>query len=555
MKARKWMALALVLAMVLSLLTGCASGTKTTEESSSAAVADTSAASETTETDGITFPLKDPIEVTVYCCTGDSSFKLEDTAIFKWMEEKTNVKLKVTNSTNLTENSEKLNIALNSGDYPDVFIKGGMTPDELLEYGSQGIFIQLDDLLKKYAPNYCKLIDERDDWAAVTSSDGHIYSTFELSKPNTGNTPNMWINQKWLDNLGLKMPTNEDEFYNVLKAFKEQDADGDGDPNNEIPWIASSDITPVEDILPLFGFDMQGWWDPWCVSEDGKSIEYFPTSDRYKEVLKFITKCYSEGLLYKDSFSTTAEQVAAMGQTGESIGVFCHWHPGNVVGYYDSTKSADENKITQYTAMLPFTGAKWPTAGGLNRGGFAITDKCKYPEIMTAWVDLLYSEEGARVVNYGIEGDTYDLVDGKVKMRDADNPSTTWGENVGHALMQMGGGVFVPSKTYTDLETYYDLEADPTARILQDTYDYFEENDLFYDPWPALALTEDETSANADINADMDTYRLSYRAQVITGQQDLDSTWDAYVAKLNDMGLKTAYDNMNAAFARLNAGK
>ena len=31
----------------------------------------------------------------------------------------------------------------------------------------------------------------------------------------------MWINQQWLDNVGLSMPTNADEFYNVLKAFKE----------------------------------------------------------------------------------------------------------------------------------------------------------------------------------------------------------------------------------------------------------------------------------------------------------------------------------------------
>ena len=497
----------------------------------------------------IVFPLEEPIEVSVYVCTGDSSYSLEETAIYQWMEEQTNVHLNVVYSTNLTENTEKLNIVMNTGDYPDILFKSGISPDQLLELGSEGVILQLDDLLQ-YVPNYCAIIDERGDWPAVTSSDGHIYSLFEISKPNVGNTPHMWINQQWLDNLGLEMPTNVDELYAVLKAFKDEDADGDGDPDNEIPWIASSDITPVEDILPLFGFNMQGWWDPWVVSEDGNSIEFFPATERYKEVLAFITQCYEEGLLYKDSFSVTNEQVCAMGQTGEAIGMFGQWHPGNTVGYYDKSRSLEENVITQYVAMIPFEGAKWPTAGGLNRGGLAITDKCEYPEIMMAWANLLYSEEGARVANYGFEGDTYDLVDGQVKMRDKDNPSETWGENVDHARLQMGGGTFASIPTYTELETYYDLEADPTARLLEDTYDLFEELDKFYPAWPALALTEEEAEVNADINADIDAYRLSYRAEVITGQTNLEDSWDAYIETLNNMGLQTAVDNMNAAYAR-----
>ncbi len=500
--------------------------------------------------EGATFPLADPIEITAYVCTGDSAFTLEETAAYKWLEEKTNIKINVVQSTNLTENTEKLNIMLNTGDYPDILFKSGIAPETLVELGQEGVIIALDELLPTYAPNYCAVIDARGDWPAVTSSDGHIYSMFEVSKPNVGNTPHMYINEQWLENVGLAMPTNPDEFYAVLKAFKEQDADGDGDPNNEIPWIASSDISPVEFVLPLFGYNMQGWWDPWVVSEDAKSIEFFPATERYKEALAFITKCYEEGLLYKDSFSITCDQIRAMGQTGESIGCFGEWHPGNVVGYYDKTKTAEENIITQYTAMIPFEGAKWPTAGGLNRGGIAITDKCEYPELMVAWADLLYTDEGAMVANYGIEGDTYDLVDGQIKMRDEANPSTTYGENVNHALLQMGGGVFAPMLTYTETPVYYNLEEDPTCRLLLDVYEQFEELGKFYPAWPALALNTEESEANADINADTDAYRLSYRAEVITGKKVLDETWDEYIKTLNDMGLETAVANMNAAYAR-----
>jgi len=501
--------------------------------------------------EGVTFPLEEPYEVTVYVCTGDSAYSLEETALYKWMEEKTNVKIKVEYSTNLTENTEKLNVLLNTGDYPDVLFKSGISPEALVELGKEGVFVQLDDLLATYAPNYSEIITERGDWPAVTSADGHIYSMYEISKPNVGNTPHVYINQQWLTNLGLEMPTNLDELYNVLKAFKEQDADGDGDPNNEIPWIASNDITPVEFLLPAFGYNMQGWWDAWVVSEDEKSIEFFPATERYKEVLAFITKCYEEGLLYKDTFSITCEQIRAMGQTGEALGMFGEWHPGATVGYWDKTKTAEENLVDDYVALVPFEGAKWPTSGGLNRGGIAITDKCEHPEIMVAWADLMYSYEGAMVANYGFEGDTYDIVDGAVKMRDKENPSTTWGENVDHARIQMGGGVFAPITTYVEgVEAYYNLEEDPTARLALDTYEKFEELDKFYKAWPALALNETESEENADINADIDAYRLSYRAEVITGKKVLEDSWDEYIATLNAMGLEKAVANMNAAYAR-----
>lgn len=47
--------------------------------------------------------------------------------------------------------------------------------------------------------------------------------------------PLVYLNKTWLDNLGLTYPETVEELYTVLKAFKEQDANGNGDPNDEIP--------------------------------------------------------------------------------------------------------------------------------------------------------------------------------------------------------------------------------------------------------------------------------------------------------------------------------
>lgn len=73
----------------------------------------------------------------------------------------------------------------------------------------------------------------------VTNPDGHIYTLpgKKPLRPKGCDTP--FINKAWLDRLGLEIPTTVDEWYEVLKAFKEQDANGNGDPNDEIPLTAA----------------------------------------------------------------------------------------------------------------------------------------------------------------------------------------------------------------------------------------------------------------------------------------------------------------------------
>lgn len=68
----------------------------------------------------------------------------------------------------------------------------------------------------------------------------HIYTLpgKKPLRPKGCDTP--FINKAWLDRLGMEMPTTVDEWYEVLKAFKEQGANGNGDPNDEIPLTGSA---------------------------------------------------------------------------------------------------------------------------------------------------------------------------------------------------------------------------------------------------------------------------------------------------------------------------
>ena len=68
------------------------------------------------------------------------------------------------------------------------------------------------------------------------------------------------MRKDWLDRLSLEVPTTWDEWVEVFKAFKEQDANGNGDPNDEIPFTAM-------DTSLLYTFDIAAN-DIFCVDPE-----------------------------------------------------------------------------------------------------------------------------------------------------------------------------------------------------------------------------------------------------------------------------------------------
>ncbi|MCI8462328.1 MAG: extracellular solute-binding protein [Lachnospiraceae bacterium] len=552
MKAKKLTAMILTGCLALSMLAGCGNGADDAPGSQSggdsrqgeqgSSTEGTGQETPRPETAGVTFPLEEPYEIDVFVCSGDASYNFEDTVIFKHMEEMTNVKMNVTN-VGLSELLEKRNSLLQTGDYPDVFIKSSFNTGDLYEYGSEEILIPLEDLMAQYAPNYCALMDERDAWAVTTSADGHTYGFSEVNVLNI-NSCYMFINEQWLKNLGLDMPTDRESFYEVLKAFKEQDADGDGDPNNEIPWIAPSDLRMLENIFQYMGVNYSSSWDTMALSGDMNSIEFYPATEEYKEILAYLKKLYGEGLLYKDSWITTCDQQRAMAQTGTSIGVFAEWAPVLTMGY---EKGVNE-KVLEYTLMPAWEGGGFCSAIGINPSAFSITDKCERPEVMVAWVDYLYSQEGAMIAGYGYEGKHYEVIDGHVK---AFTESEDYGQNMSHVSINMGGGSVSPVNAAGILPAYVDPEED--AASYKFNMDKEKAMQQYFAPWPTLIMTEEETEQNGTISADVEAYSRSYRADVITGVKDLDATWDEYISTLEGMKVRDMEANYNAAYDRYKA--
>jgi putative aldouronate transport system substrate-binding protein len=205
----------LALTMVLSIA-GC--GSKTQEQPAASteqpAVSESKEEAEATESAEST----EPKTFTMFAANQSVDQLYNENPGFLWACDNVNVYFDITQCA-VADLNEKKNLLLASGDYPDVFYKSSL--GDGYEYGSQGIFIPLEDLIREHAPNLCALLDEQDGWKYITASDGHVYTLPELQGFGLRDVY-FFINKQWLENVGMEMPEDLDSLYEVLKAFKEK---------------------------------------------------------------------------------------------------------------------------------------------------------------------------------------------------------------------------------------------------------------------------------------------------------------------------------------------
>ena len=138
-----------------------------------------------------------------------------------------------------------------SGDIPDLLFNATVDSDYTTY---SGLFMDMTELIEKNAPNVQTMFEEVPDTKVLaTSKEGKIYGIpkYQGKWPKTNTT--MFINKTWLDNLGLEVPTTFTELEEVLKAFKEKDANGNGDAGDEIPLDFNGWFGGAYSVVNLLG--------------------------------------------------------------------------------------------------------------------------------------------------------------------------------------------------------------------------------------------------------------------------------------------------------------
>ncbi|WP_168121733.1 extracellular solute-binding protein [Paenibacillus sp. HB172176] len=477
-------------------------------------------------------PNAEPTQLSIFYFDAETNPISDDMPVIKKSEEATNVHLENVAPIG-GEEQQAYNLMLSSGEIPDIV---STNLGNLNSIAVEGALEPLNDLIDQYAPNFKKFLDERPDVAnAITQSDGQI---FYVPFVADGAASTGWfIRQDWLDNLGLSMPKTVDEYHDALTAFLNDDPNGNK-KKDEIPYFNRRTDTGVDQLLPLFDA-----FNTFYIKPDGQ-IAFGPYEAQYKDALSNLAQWYKEGLIDKEIYTrgSTARDTLLANDTGGST----HDWFGSTAGYNDSL-SADVPGMQFYPMTPPAsTSGKIFETGmraALNGKGWAISAQSEDKEAAMKYFDFWWSEEGRRMFNFGVEGETYNMVDGQPIFTDEvlAQPSV-----LGYLISDYGAQL-AGIGAWQD----FNYEKQWTNEIaLKGVLDYQDNN--YIDPnytLPTLSFTEEEQNKINQLQTAITTYVTETTQKWVMGGEQVDAGYDTYINQLKKLKIdeliavyQSAYD-------------
>ena len=343
---------------------------------------------------------------------GQKPSGLEDVNNLAAIEEyRTRLGIKLEPNFTETDWATQRTLLFAGNELPDLLFNAGMSVSDVNTYGSQGYLLDFNEY-RDVMPNMVATFEQYPELEAfLTTEDGHIYGMTQLRSDMTDRLMRTFINRNWLANLNLEVPTTLDELYDVLVAFKEQDANGNGDTEDEIPflWDLGGYQGGERTILDAFGIYPAGWGGFTYIlqADENNQVQLANISDNYKEFLKFMNKLYEEGLMEQEAF-TLAGDVATARAKEDLYGFFgCGSAPFVLT---QSDISTDKN----WVAVAGLESALNPDKGVsiispvVNNIALVASADTEYPEEIAKFVDYFFSEEGMFAGAIGYEGQGWD---------------------------------------------------------------------------------------------------------------------------------------------------
>lgn len=463
----------------------------------------------------------------------DTTKSYNEKASFKNITEETGLTLEFVELAAGTA-AEKVPLMLAGGDMPDVFW-ALLSDAQILQNTTQ--LVPLEGMLEDFAPNSLKTYEELGtDWRTIAiAPDDHMYgmlSRYESLYENTGDGIQI-INKKWLEAVNKEVPTTLDEYYEVLKAFKEQDPNGNGQAD-EIPYCFAEDMwcASITNDIGMWGIG-NGYGDTNSNFHirDGK-VSGTVNTPEYREYLEFFHKLYAEGLIDAEGFSQNTE-VFSNKIKNNQVGTYYSW---TALEYLSSEQEKD-------WVVLPTIAAKegvQPVANGeidrstINKNGWVITTQCDHPEAaLRLWDYLARDAESKMTVAMGEKGTLWDeYPEGGYYFVVPENttPEYTF-EHMKYTLGTVNNHPLV-----TKAETpKNDGEISPAAALRDQMVaavdkDYVPKSGQL----PQSYVSPEAIDERAFIETDLKSYIKQFRSQAIMDGFD-DAAWDAYCKRLDDL--------------------
>lgn len=437
---------------------------------------------------------------------------------------------------------EQYTLMFASQDYPDIM-------HSALAYYSSGadaavdddVIVDLGPYLEEYAPNYLYWVDKVDGFANITTDEGYRPGFVHINDEPSITKSGPVTRGDWLEALNLEAPETIDELHDMLKAmYEEYGAQCEFDATAGAfsgAWGTNLTISTFPSVsYPIYQVDGE--------------IVYGPTTDEAKDYLKTMKSWLDEGILYTD-FATRTSNFGTIGDF--CSGVFSYYNADtdalvNAPSYFtdpDATMVALPYAVREQGDVIPFDGYGTSMSTLTGQGTFSITSACEDVELAVSVLDWRYSEAGAFLFNYGIEGISFEYNDAgepeytDLIVKNENGLSATW-----------LAAVYMDEYGYVEKYTKFDYQM--TDQQLEARELWSQNVESRYDLPRALSLTADESEVFSSKMTDVASRTSEAILLMLTGDMDIDADYDSFVEELYDMGLQDCLDCYQSALTRYN---
>lgn len=338
----------------------------------------------------------------------------ENAVVLKKIEEDFNVKFEPIQRPAMNQADwYALKFASSEAEEYDYITSGGLGFSQFDQYVEEDVLTPIPmEMVEKNMPNLMEWSRKyQDAWDGNIFDyfvrDGELYS-IPQARPDDAKRNVLGFRQDWLDKLNLEVPATVEEMETVLRAFVEQDPDGNGENDTYgytgTNWLSFS-LSP---FFGAFGVYPDCWYE-----KDGELILGKTDAEGMKAALTVIARWYKEGLI--------DPEILVQGDFAVVKNKVCSSQAGATTMYYGDLMFADNGWF--YSDLLAINPqAKWTVVPGLEGNGvlqfnplaFAgvmftehMADESEKMEKYMQVFDALMAPEYQRMLNWGIEGETY----------------------------------------------------------------------------------------------------------------------------------------------------
>jgi len=436
------------------------------------------------------------------------------------------------------QGGEQFNLMVVSREFTDMVeydwtsYPGG--PDKAI---SDGVILDLTELIKEHAPNYYKAISENPVYKKQVSTDsGKLYGFASLNTGKYRTFGGMIIRKDWLDDLGLKLPETIEDWEITLRAFKER-------KGATAPLTLTNDAFSGNHFNNAFNVGLSTYLD------NGR-VKLPQLEDNFRDYLALMNKWYKEGLLdteYDTNNGTVVDAKMTNGTSGATYGFI-----GGTIGKYANAMKDKEPSYRLAATQFPVMNAgdeAWflECQREANTPFVAITTACKDPVGAIKWLDYLYTEEGVVLKNFGIEGKTYNK-DGENFVYTDEILNNPNGYSIAEAMVR-NFRANSPSPGYNQHEDYlmqyYQLQEQRDALVMWSKYTPNAAKTIM----PPFTPTQDESEEIVSLQSDINTYSSEMVLKFIKGDEPL-ANYDSFLDELKKMGAERYLEILQAAVLR-----